>query len=310
MTVQKSFIIIFIGLILVALAFIISGSRLFFYEGFQFGISGDPEFLSFLNSDSSEASRMESFKKRFQDIRSFSFEASKNIAQLDIRTGVSQLLVYTSNESSLSVLTAGEQKDKIDVKVEGDTLHIIEEDTQVKSFWSVFRFLKRKKQSLVLIGIPKGESLKSLSIIGGIGESHIENIRTDFLNVEVGIGESQFKNLRANKARIKSGIGESRLYDCELNNTTIKVGIGEFLFEGNLYGETHIESGIGETTLRIKAPESDYNIRGKSGIGEVNIQNNSSEFPLGSSLKHTGKNAKHTISIEGGIGEVNVEFIK
>lgn len=101
-----------------------------------------------------------------------------------------------------------------------------------------------------------------------------------------------------------AGIGDVTIEDVSLNNADIDIGIGELDLTGELTGECNIDYGIGETNLVLYGSADDYQIELDKGIGEATLDN----MKMGDdSIYGSGKNH---ISVDGGIGELNISFYR
>ena len=148
-----------------------------------------------------------------------------------------------------------------------------------------FLFGFNNKIGKVTLYIPEGKNLVNMDVNLGIGETLIENVTTDSLELKGGVGEINIKNLIS-------------------NDTNAKIGVGELHLQGDLRGETTIKGGIGEISLELVGGEKEYNYDIKKGIGEVRI-NNRSHGGFGDTKENN--NAANEISIKSGIGEITIK---
>lgn len=99
-----------------------------------------------------------------------------------------------------------------------------------------------------------------------------------------------------------TGIGDVTIEDVCLNNANIDIGIGELDLTGELNGECNIDYGIGETNLVLYGSSDDYQIELNKGVGEATIDH------VKMSDNSIYGNGKNHISVDGGIGELNITF--
>lgn len=91
---------------------------------------------------------------------------------------------------------------------------------------------------------------------------------------------------------------------CCLNDARIDIGIGELNFTGAFTGKSSIDYGIGETNLILYGDADDYQIELDKGLGEMTVD----RMEMGDdSIYGSGNNH---ISVDGGIGELNISFRK
>lgn len=121
----------------------------------------------------------------------------------------------------------------------------------------------------IVLTIPEGMKFEEVQLEVGAGEAWIDQLKVDYLNVEVGAGEANF------------GYLDAKTMDAEV--------------------------GVGELSAQLAGSESDYNYKIESGIGEIEIGDNSyGGFARSQNITNPG--AERSIDMECGIGSVSIYF--
>lgn len=121
----------------------------------------------------------------------------------------------------------------------------------------------------IVLTIPKDMKFEEVQLEVGAGEAWIDELKADFLDVEVGAGEADFGHL------------DVKTLDAEV--------------------------GVGELTAELVGSEEDYNYNIESGIGEIEIGDNSyGGFARSQNIANPG--ADRVIDMECGIGSVSISF--
>lgn len=131
----------------------------------------------------------------------------------------------------------------------------------------------------------------------GAGKATVEGLTASDVDFNIGAGELNAKDMKViEKLDIDVGTGKSSFENFDCNKVKIDSGVGKLDFSGSVYGGLEADCGIGQVDITLFGLSSDYDIDAESGIGNVNINRNSS-----------GRGSI-PVDIEGGIGEVNLTF--
>lgn len=164
-------------------------------------------------------------------------------------------------------------------------------------------WLNDNKESNLIIYIPKDMSLDETKIETGAGKINIEKLNTQSLYFELGAGDVYIENLIATQeTKIDGGVGKTELKSCEINNLKANLGMGEFIFSGKLTGKSEVDSGIGAINIDLIDNKKNYTIDISKGIGTVTLDGQKIEMDR---VYGTGEN---DLEIDGGIGEIKIEF--
>ena len=119
------------------------------------------------------------------------------------------------------------------------------------------------------------------------GSIYIEDIHTEDLDIDVDAGEVQVESFLTNDLTM----------NCDM-------GLIEAL--GKTLGDADLESGVGEINFTAIGNETDYNYDLNCDIGSI-VCGEREFTEIGSEYQIENQSDK-TMSIEGGVGEVNVQF--
>lgn len=157
--------------------------------------------------------------------------------------------------------------------------------------------------SKITVYIPKGFKTEKIEIHTGVGELHIENFETEILDVELGTGDSYATNIISDKTTIEAGVGDVHFEDISFRDMELNSGVGDTTLEGNILGKSDIKCGVGNIELRTELTMDEYDLEIETGLGDVYINGEKT-----SDINTDNKGAEHSLDIDGGVGEVEIEF--
>ena len=214
-------------------------------------------------------------------------ESYNNISNIEIDLGTTNLEIKKGVEFKVE---ASNVTDKFKVKKRNNTLYI-EED----SFW----LFGNNNAGKVIVYVP--EYLEELNIDTGAGTTTINNISARKMNLDHGAGIIEINASTFDNSEIDGGTGEINISSSIFTNLELDTGVGEVNFNGQILGKSNISAGIGEINLTLTGGEELYELRIDKGIGDVFL--NGEDY--GRSSYGNGANL---IDIDGGIGEININF--
>lgn len=165
----------------------------------------------------------------------------------------------------------------------------------------------RNNRSKVTVFIPENAKLKEVELEVGAGSVNVDDILADKLTIDLGAGRFEGNKITSDKAEISVGAGEMTVNNFSTKDVTMDCGAGRIDLKGNIDGDADISCGIGEIKVSLLNGESDYNYDIDCGIGNVNVGNQS--FGGMSNNKKIDNNADKTIRVEGGVGNIRIDFI-
>ena len=216
------------------------------------------------------------------------YKDDKIINNLDISLKATSLEIVDSKDFSVDTNNA-----KIKITYENGTLKICEKGTP--SFNTSDLVLK--------ISLPSTSNFKTVKVEMGAGKTHIANLNTDILDLNLGAGKNLLEKIEVNtQTKIESGAGLTEIMAGTLNNVDLDLGVGKVFINASILGNSKIECGVGATDLYLIDSLDDYKLELEKGIGSIEIGNKtySSDTTIG--------NGKNFIKIDGGIGSINVNF--
>jgi len=213
------------------------------------------------------------------------------VSNLDIDLAYTSLIVNVGDEFKIET-----NQDTILCRQERNTI-LIEEDDD-------FGFLKRNKDSQLLITVPKEFVFEKVEIDTGAGKISIEELNTNKLSFDFGAGKTEIEELNVLKdAELDGGAGEIKILSGEIHNLDVDMGVGKFILKSSLIGNHQIDAGVGEMNLELLGEVDDYAIKVDKGIGSVSIDGKKIEngFKYG--------DGDNFIDINGGVGTISVDII-
>ncbi len=121
------------------------------------------------------------------------------------------------------------------------------------------------------------------------------------LDLDLGAGETLISSINAEKADIDGGAGKLTFRRCVISELDLDMGIGELDFHGKIAEKADVSLGVGKSEFWFLGNKDDYQLVLERGIGSVSIGGEE----VGNSKIGTGD---IVIDIDGGIGEINVNF--
>lgn len=197
------------------------------------------------------------------------------------------------------------------IKTEGDKFKVetyqIPETTKIENENGKLKIKDSKKfvynnQSNIIIYIPEGTEIEELKLDLGAGAINIEKLNSNKIDCSFGAGNVKIKELISKNSKIECGAGQIIIEDCELNNSDIDTGIGRLSYSGLITGDSKINCGVGEVILNLEGGNDKYTIKAKKGLGDIKINGASVE------KESTTGNGENKISIEGGIGNIEINM--
>ena len=216
------------------------------------------------------------------------YKDDKIINNLDISLKATSLEIVDSKEFSVDTNNA-----KIKITYENGTLKIHEKGTP--SFNTSDLVLK--------ISLPSASNFKTVKIEMGAGKTHITNLNTDILDLNLGAGKNLLEKLEVNnQTKIESGAGLTEIMAGTLNNVDFDLGVGKVSINASILGNSKIECGVGAVELNLLGNQENYQLNVEKGIGSIYVADKiyNNDDTIGNGNNH--------LKIEGGIGSIKVGF--
>lgn len=195
--------------------------------------------------------------------------------------------------------------EKLAVQTNNKKIKFIETKGNVKIEEENRYWLNNNIESNLIVYLPTNiPLLDEVDIDTDSGKIFIEFLNTKKLSLELGAGEVQIENIvSTEETEIEGGVGKTELKQCNLNNLKVDLSVGEFRFNGKLTGNNKIKSGIGTTNIELIGVKEDYTINAGKGLGNITLDK---EKIVSDKVYGNGKNY---LKVDGGIGEININFI-
>lgn len=217
------------------------------------------------------------------------YEFDNQFEELDLDINAAKLMIKTGD---FKVETNSE---KIKVVNEGKKLVVKDKSTN----W--FHISSKVSDVIVTLYVPEELLLDKVEIDTGAGKVEIDKIYSNKLNIDLGAGETVINHVIVNKEfELNTGAGSLTIKDGEINNLDCDLGVGKSDITGVILGKSEIDSGVGELNINILDYADNYSFKVSKGVGSINY--NGISVKDGSVLG----NGNNSISISGGVGEINI----
>lgn len=183
-----------------------------------------------------------------------SFSETYNIEQitsLDIDSSIAKVEIYESDKVAVE---ATDITKKFSSKVEDGKLVIKEKSKTNVS-------INGQVNPTIKVYIPKGTIFDNIDIDSGVGDTYIESIRANTINISTGVGKLDVDYMDAkSKIDIEAGVGKINIKDSILNNLSFEAGVGEYNITTYLTGNSQFECGVGNGTITLNDFNQDMSI--------------------------------------------------
>ncbi len=219
---------------------------------------------------------------------------SDSIESLYIDIGAAKLDILIGNEFTLET-----NNKYVSCSDSGSKLKIREDGIRILPFSSV------DSDTYIKLTVPTDFEFKNIEISTGAGDISIAELRTAELDLELGAGRVTFDALYVSReADIDGGAGELKINSGEIHGLDFDMGVGKTTLCLSFSGKNQINMGVGDLDISLLGEKDDYTIDIDKGIGKVTVDGTS--FGNGSILG----NGSNRIEIDGGIGAIDVKFVK
>lgn len=221
-----------------------------------------------------------------------------DIEQIDISNGVAKLTIKPGDTFRVEGKNVS---DDFKVTVNDGTLIVDEKENFIK----IFGLNPRKKfsKTSITVYVPSDFTAQRIKIDCGVGEVSLEDLSTDKLYIDAGVGEIYGRNISASSVTVDGGVGDITFNDVSFSNVDFDSGLGNLKIEGIILGDSKFDCGVGNIKLKINGSRKDYALKLNSGLGNIRI--NGEKVSSGYNDNYSAPN---TIYIDGGVGNVDVDF--
>jgi len=222
----------------------------------------------------------------------------EHVEQLDIKNGVGKLIIKAGDGFKVEGTNVSKN---FKANVKNGTLYIEEEGFLKKFLW--FNFGSSDINPVITVYLPEDFTAQKIKIDSGAGKVVMEDVSTEKLIIKAGVGEINGYNITANSVIGNGGVGDIDFSGVVFSDVDFDCGVGNLKIEGMILGDSEFDCGVGNIDLYIKGSREDYALRFDSSLGTMRVNGEK----VSPNYKDTYK-AAHTISIDGSVGNVNIEF--
>lgn len=184
--------------------------------------------------------------------------------------------------------------DNVVLKEIGNKLLITEKKSSI---------IPKRPSSDLIIYVSDNLVFDEVMIENGAGRIDVDYIKTNELELDLGAGKVNINKLYVyHEASIDSGAGEVIVEDGSINNLDFDMGIGKIELNLKITGNSDIDAGVGDMKINLLGNRDDYSLNIDKGVGLLKVDG---EKVDNSNIYGNGDNV---INIDGGIGNIDVNF--
>lgn len=189
------------------------------------------------------------------------------------------------------------------VKIETNNKKLdIKENNNVLVLKEHKKFIFNKTESKIIVYLP--DSVYDNVIIKlGAGKLDIDNLSAKDISLQVGAGKTTINKIKAfNSLNVDSGAGKFEILDGNINNFDLDMGTGNVSINSIITGNSKFDCGIGNIGIKLLDTSDNYELKISKGIGTITVDNN--KIKDNTTIGH----GNNKITIDGGIGEININY--
>lgn len=210
---------------------------------------------------------------------------NETVRDLDMDIGGADIRILRGD-----ALRAETDNPYIRAEVKNGTL-IIREDSHIADL----------EGSTLTLYIPDDQTFEEVDIVTGAGVIRTEALTCRELDLQLGAGKAELSDLTVTgDADISGGAGQFIIHSGAVHNLDFDMGVGEAEITAELTGDIEVSAGVGALRMNVQGSREDYTIRTERGLGRIVID--------GSDDFANSGNGQHRMDLEGGIGDIQVEF--
>lgn len=216
----------------------------------------------------------------------------EQINSLYVDSSIAKLEIYESDKIAVE---ATDVTKKFSSKVENGKL-VIKETAKTNIS------INGQVNPVIKLYIPKGFVFDNVDIDSGVGDTTIESLQADVVEMSTGVGNLTIDYIDVkSKIDIESGVGKLNIKNSILNNLSFEAGVGEYNITTYLTGNSEFDCGVGNGTIVLNDfNEENSKIKIDKGLGNININGQSY------SDSQVYGNGANIIDINGGVGNINI----
>ena len=177
----------------------------------------------------------------------------EQINSLYIDSSIAKLEIYESDKIAVE---ATDVTKKFSSKVENGKL-VIKETAKTNIS------INGQVNPVIKLYIPKGFVFDNVDIDSGVGDTAIESLQADVVEMSTGVGNLTIDYIDVkSKIDIESGVGKLNIKNSILNNLSFEAGVGEYNITTYLTGNSEFDCGVGNGTIVL----NDFNEENRKNI--------------------------------------------
>lgn len=280
-SVQKSIkyvAIVFAALLAVGIIGSIVGAAASLFNAVGGGVSGSGNIINFTET--------------YSDIREIELDGSYYRVQVKTDSSL--------NGSNTVRVDMQNVYDDYSARVRGDKLEIGGE-TEFFNF-NLFGFNRvESEKGNVILYLPEDYRNDRFVIDGGMGDMTLDYLNTEELTIDAGMGEIYGSDITSDSTEMNIGMGNVTLSQANIGKSDIDGGMGNVTINGSMEGDIELNCGMGNIELNLSGNMEDYKIKSDNGMGKVRVNGHKL-----SDETWNESNARYTIKIDGGMGNVDL----
>lgn len=155
----------------------------------------------------------------------------------------------------------------------------------------------------LIITLPRNFELEKIVLNAGAGDIDIEMLSCKVADMDFGAGRAIIHHINVSeRARIDTGAGELDINDGSIKDLDLDLGVGSCDLTAELLGRSSVSCGVGRANITVVGELESYTVDIRTGIGQARLNG---VAVIGERIIGVGE---HKLSIDGGIGEVNINF--
>lgn len=162
-----------------------------------------------------------------------------------------------------------------------------------------------REDGRTVLTVPKGYVFDKVNIETGRGKLIADVLNSKKVYLNFGAGEVIIENLiAAEKTEINGGAGKLTINNGKICDADFDIGAGGFNVTAEFAGNSDFDCGVGKVNINLKGKEENYRISVDKGLGAATIKGESvsDETVYG--------NGENMIDVDGGVGEIKIDFVK
>lgn len=185
-----------------------------------------------------------------------------------------------------------------DYYVENGTLYVKQkDDLKLKDH------LGGNTKMKITITIPDGVCLENIEVGADVGDVNIEGIKTSQFTCDADVGDIDVKNAELGIVKFTADVGDINIDSAIMADASVEASVGNIDMKEVKVQNADITADVGDVAVKVIGNRDDYNLKLNAGLGDVKVDGEHS-----SSHIENNTNGMYTFEVDGGVGNVRVDF--